>query len=963
MLSRFQKLAVFAVVLAFALPLGAQQGRLAAPEDARTVSLDAEMPVSPDVRTGTFENGLTYYIRANQEPANRAELRLVINAGSILEDDDQRGMAHLLEHMAFNGTEHFEEQELIDFMESIGMRLGPDVNAYTSFDETVYMLQVPTDNEEYVSTAFQIMEDWSHAVTLDDDAIDDERGVVVEEWRLGQGAGSRVRDKQFPIIFKGSQYAERLPIGSEESIQTTTHEAIRRFYEDWYRPDLMAVIAVGDFDPDQIEGLIRQHFGALPARENPRERTVFGVPDQPGTDFAIATDPEIPSTTVGVYYKMDLDEQGTVGAYRQGMVEAVYMTILNQRLQELAQSADPPFAYGGSGKGAMVRTKGVYQVLAGVEPAGIERGLDAVLTESARVEQFGFTQTELDRIKASMLRGIERAYDERANRRSSSYVAEYTRAYLEGEGIPGIEYESELYKRFVPEITLEEVNEIGRDWISDENRVVFVTAPDKEDVVVPSEDALLAVLDTAADKELTAYEDTVSDAPLLPEIPKAGSIVEARDLGVLDVTEWRLSNGALVVLKPTDLRDDEIRFSANSPGGTSLASDEDYLIASSATAAVNISGLGEFNRIDLGKKMAGKAASASASIGFYSEALGGQASPKDLETLFQLIHLSFTAPRADPVAFEAYLDQGRAALANQEASPAFQFSKRLMEIRWQDHPRRQTTTVETLDDWDLERSYAFYKDRFADAGDFTFLFVGTFDLETMRPLVERYLASLPSIDREETWRDVGIRHVEGVVVDEVHAGIEPQSQTRFYFTGPFDYERQPRTTIRAMGLLLQNRLRDVLREDLGGTYSVGVSSSYAWQPIDNYTVTIGFGSDPERADELADVVFAEIEKLKESPPEESEVADVRENFVRTFETDIESNSWWMSQIGYRYQRGETLDDLPSYPETVHALTPAMIQEAARQYFNMDNYVRLTLLPEEQTPAVSADPFERDKGRR
>jgi len=860
-------------------PALAQQPRVADPQEALTVALDAELPVDPAVRTGTFANGLTYYVRANRRPENRAELRLVVNAGSVLEDDDQRGMAHLLEHMAFNGTENFEKHELIEFMESIGMRLGPDVNAYTSFDETVYMLQVPTDNPEYISTAFQIMEDWSKVITLDPAEIDAERGVVVEEWRLGQGAGARMNDKQFPIIFKGSQYAERLPIGTQESIETASHEAVLRFYDDWYRPDLMAVIAIGDFDPDVIEGMMRQHFEGLEPAADPRPRTMFEVPDQPGTDFAIATDPEAPSTSVAVFYKMETDPQGTAGAYRQSLVEGLYNSMLNARFQEITQQPDSPIMFGASAKGSMVRTKGMYQLFAGVAPDGIERGLDTLLTEAARVAQFGFTDTELGRTKANMLRGIQRAYDDRANRRSSAFVNEYTRAYLQDEPIPGLEYEFELYKRFIPEIALAEVNEVGRDWIRDSNRVVLVSAPEKEDVVVPGEDALLAVLDTAADKELVAYEDSVSDAPLLPVVPDPGSIVSTSRIEEFDITEWTLSNGAKVVLKPTDLRDDEIRFSGTSPGGTSLASDEDYIIASTASAVVNISGLGTFNLVDLQKKMAGIAASASGSIGQFSEGLSGQASPKDVETLFQLIYLRFTAPRVDPVALEAFLTQGRAALANQEAAPAFQFRKRMTEVRWQDHPRRQTQTADSLDEWDAERSFAFYKYRFVDAGDFTFFFVGTFDLEMMRPLVERYLASLPSTGREETWRDVGVRHVEGRVAEEVHAGIEPQSQTRIYFTGPFEQVREQRVVLPAMGLVLQNRLRDVLREDLGGTYGVGVGASQTMRPIDSYTITINYGSDPagrERGGRRARQLPAH---LRDQPGEQRLVAQLHRRLL------------------------------------------------------------------------------------
>jgi len=934
-------------VLAVVLPAAALVQQAADPRQAATVALDAELPVDPEVRVGTFANGLTYYIRANRRPENRGELRLVVNAGSVLEDDDQRGMAHLLEHMAFNGTDNFEKQELIEFMESIGMRLGPDVNAYTSFDETVYMLQVPTDNPEFISTAFQIMEDWSKGITLDDAEIDAERGVVVEEWRLGQGAGARMNDLQFPIIFKGSQYAERLPIGSQESIETASYEAIQRFYEDWYRPDLMAVIAIGDFDPDVIEGLVRQHFEGLEPAAEPRPRTMFEVPDQPDTDFAIATDPEAPNTSVGVFYKKDIDPDGTVGDYRRGLVESIYNSMLNARFQEITQQPDPPIVFGASAMGAMVRTKGMYQLFAGVAPGGVERGLDTLLTEAARVAQFGFTETELERTKANMLRGIQRAYDDRANRRSSGFVNEYTRAYLQGEPIPGLEYEYELYKRFVPEINVEEVNEIGRNWIQDGNRVVLINAPESDAAALPGEDALLAVLDSAADKTLTAYEDSVSDAPLLPTVPDAGSIVATSRIEEFDITEWTLSNGAKVVLKPTDLRDDEVRFSATSPGGTSLASDEDYIYAFSANAVVNVSGLGEFNLVDLQKKMAGIAASAGASVGSYSEGLGGQASPKDLETLFQLIYLRFTAPRVDQAAVDAYLDQGRAVLANQEASPQFQFGKRMTEVRWQDHPRRQTQTAAALDDWDAQRSFEFYKDRFADAGDFAFFFVGTFDLETMRPLVEQYLASLPATGREETWRDVGIRHVEGRVDEVVRAGIEPQSQTRIYFTGPFDQVREQRVVLPAMGLVLQNRLRDVLREELGGTYGVGVGASQTWRPADSYTITVSFGSDPDRADELADAVFAEIERLKAAPPEESEVADVRANYLRSFETSQESNAWWLNNLVSTHTTGRDIHNLLTYEEVVQGITPEMIQAAAQKYFATENVARFTLLPVEQ----------------
>ena len=577
------------------------------PEDARTAPLDQLAPISPAVRTGQFANGLRYFVRENQEPENRAELRLVVNVGSIVEDDDQLGLAHFLEHMAFNGTENFEKQELVGFMESIGMRLGPGVNASTSFDETIYQLEVPTDNAEYLETAFQILEDWAQGLTLDAEEIDMERGVVIEEWRLGQGAASRLRDQQFPIIFDGSRYAERLPIGTLESLQTFDHEALRRFYRDWYRPDLMAVIAVGDFDPAEVEALTRRHFEDLKNPSNPRERIVFGVPDHEQTLFSIATDPEMPATNVQVYHKMDPEQGWTIGGYRQRIVERLYNSMLNNRFAEIAREPNPPFLRASSGQGQLIRSKDAYFLSAGVLENSIERGLAALFTEAERVARFGFTESELERQKTAILRGMERTYTNRTNRNSGTFAREYTRAFLNGESIPGVEYEYALYQRFVPRISIDEVDQIGEDWIGDANRVVVVAGPDKEELIMPTAQDLTAVISGVDDVEITAYEDTVSDEPLLRAIPEGSEIVDTRTLED-GITEWDLPNGVRVVLKPTDFDEDQVLFRGFSPGGTSLASDEDYVPASTAATLISSGGIGEFDGIDLQKVLTGKIA-------------------------------------------------------------------------------------------------------------------------------------------------------------------------------------------------------------------------------------------------------------------------------------------------------------------------------------------------------------------
>ena len=950
------------------VPIGAQPAAAAvwqvtqtqdpALEHARTGSLDEPMPVGPGVTVGQLENGLRYYIRENSEPANRAEFSLVVKVGSVVEDEDQLGLAHFLEHMAFNGTENFEKQELIDFMVSIGMRMGADLNAGTGFDETRFMLQIPTDSPEVMANTLQILEDWAHGLTLDPEEIDQERGVIIEEWRMRRGAGARIQDEQFPVILRDSRYAERSPIGTVESLETFEHEALRRFYREWYRPDLMGVIAVGDFGGTEVEALLIEHFEGISAPENPRERTEYQVPDHGGTLFAITTDEELPSTSVTVYHKMALDEEETIGGYRQRIMEGLYNGMLNLRFSEIAREPDPPFLGASSSKGRLVRSKGAYVLSASVPEDGIERGLEVVFTEAERVARFGFTPSELERQKVDILRGIERSYTDRENRRSASYAAEYTRAFLDGEAIPGIEYEYELYKRFVPGITLAEVNQVGSEWIRPENRVVVIAGPEKEDLEMPSEEALLAVLAGVSDMEITPYEETVIDQPLLAEIPEGSAVVATREFAE-GIVEWELANGVRVALKPTDFREDQVLFRGFSPGGTSLVSDEEWIPASSATAVIRGGGLGAFNAIDLNRVLTGKVATANPFISSFEEGVTGSASPRDLETLFQLIYLTFTAPRADPEYFQVFNTRNRTSLQNRDASPAVAFNDAINRIMTQDALRSRPVTVETLDHTDLDASLAFYQDRFADVSDFTFIFVGNIDLPTMRPLVERYLGGLPSTNRVETWRDLGTRPPRGVIEETVRKGLEPQSQTRLFFTGSLDYgDRSQRLGITAMTGVLRTRLREVLREELGGTYSVTVGSTFSWRPEGQYRLSITFGSDPERADELLEAVYGEIERLKGSPPTEDEVNDVREAQRRTWETDQESNSWWLNvldgryrylldQSDGRYPSGDVLlETLPTYGAALEALTPAGIQELAFRYFDLDNRVRVTLLPEE-----------------
>ena len=914
--------------------------RAQAPTDA--------MPVDPKITIGQLPNGIRYYLRTNKKPEKRAELRLVIKAGSILEDEDQQGLAHLVEHMAFNGTKHFPKNETIRFMESLGMRFGADVNAYTNFDETVYTLTVPTDKPEMMEKAMLILEDWAHNVSFDPAETEKERGVVMEEWRLGQGAGMRMLQKIFPVILKGSRYADRLPIGKPEIIQKANLERIKQFYRDWYRPDLMAVVAVGDFDKAAMEQRIKKHFGQIPAATKPRPRQQFDVPDRTETAYAIAADKEAGATVVQLLTVLPSREENTVGAYRQKTVDNLFASLLTARFSEMVQQPDAPFFNAGAGRGSFfARTKDVAFLSALVKDDGIERGLDALITEAERVSRFGFTATELERQKQDTLRNYEQYALESENTESASRANEYVRNFLDGEPLPSPADEYALHKRFLPGITLDEINKLAREWFPDRNRIVIVQAPEKAGVTIPDQTKLAAVLKLAAAKDLKPYVDAASGASLLDAAPTAGTVTRTTTKDALGITELELSNGVKVILKPTTFKEDEILFRATSPGGTSLAPDSEFIPAMWATQVVTAGGLGKFSVVDFQKLMAGKIAMANPFITEIQEGLSGSSSKKDLELLFQLIYLRFTQPRADRTAFDVQATQLKTILANQSAVPEFNFAKELQATRYQNHPRRLVPTPETINQWNLEKSMAFYRERFADASDFRFVFVGSFDLPTIKPLIEKYLASLPSLRRKETWKDIGVRTPPAIVEKKIEKGVEPKSLTAIVFSGPFEYNPTNRVAIRAMTEILQRRLLETLREELGGTYSVSASPSYEKFPNQTYSITINFGSSPDRTEALVKRVFEEIEAFKTSGPTDQQLTDQKETMRREFETSIKQNSYLVNQIASRYDVGEDVAGLWMVPDQYQKIDKALIQQAARTYLNSNRYVVVKLFPEKK----------------
>jgi zinc protease len=858
-------------------------------ELAATLPESAKLPLDPAVRTGVLANGLTYYVRHNARPEKRAEIWLAVNAGSTLEDDDQQGLAHLVEHMAFRGTKNFKKLEIINFMERIGMKFGPDINAHTGFDETVYMLTVPTDDAAVVERALAILYDWSCNVSFDDHDIDTERGVVLEEWRLGRGAEARMLDKQFPTLFKGSRYAERLTIGKKEVIETAPHETIRRFYRDWYRPDLMAVIVVGEVDPEAIEPSIRTRFASLVNPPKPRPRTLFPVPDHAETLVSTATDPEATSTRVGVYYKLPKKNFVTVADFRRTLVESLYHGMVNSRLAELRQRPDPPFLYAFSGSGSFVRTRDVVYQTAGVQEAGLARGIETLLVELARVDAHGFGASEFGRIKKQLLRSFETAYQERDKTESDSYSDEISSAFLEREPMPGIAVEFGLAQRFLPAISLDEVDHLAREWIGDSNRVILVNGPEKAATLLPSEEQLREIFKEADTSKPEPWVDRVRQEPLVPTPPQPAIITEETAIAPLGVTRWKLSNDVVVLLKPTDFKNDEVLLGGFNPGGSSLVSDDRYVSTSYASQVLSEGGWGQFDKIELGKALADKIARASAYIGGLEESVSGSASPQDLETMFQLLYLNFTSPRADEKAFTAWKARTKATIENRLARPETVFADAMLVTMAQGHFRRRPMTVAILDEVDLKTAEAVWRERFGDASGFTFGLVGAFTLDQIRPLVLRYLGGLPSHGRRETWKDVGIRPPGGAVKVEVKKGIEPKSQVRMTFTGPATWSPEADHLIGALGEALRIRLRDVLREDMGGVYGVGSYGSISRAPVEQYVFSIAFGCDPERVAELKKAVEGVLDAAKKDGFAPDVVGKVREQQLRERETDLKEN--------------------------------------------------------------------------
>jgi len=917
---------------------------------AGQVDLSDPVPTDPAVRIGTLDNGLRWYVRQNAKPEQRASLFLTVGAGSVDEDDDQKGLAHMAEHMAFNGTENFPEQDLVNFLESVGMSFGPEVNAFTSLDQTVYMLQVPTDDAELLDTGLRILEEWAHRVSFEDEEIDKERGVIIEEWRSGLGADDRIFDEQMPVRFHDSKYAERRTIGDHEIIASFEHDVIRRYYRDWYRPDLQAVIAVGDFDSDAMIARIEELFGAMPMAASPRPQEQPPVPDHEETLYSVITDPEATRTSVSLQWKHEPATVETVGDWRGRLALSLGSSMLRSRFSEMTQEADPPFAMAFAGYRRQVRTMSSFSFMAFMPEDKAAVALEALALEAERLRRHGFTQGELDRARIDLLRSLESRTEEVDKTPSRRWSFQYMQHFLYDQPIPGPSNQLQLARQLVPGITLEEVTSAITSLMTDENRVVMISGPEKEGLDWPSEATLAGILGAAVVADVAPYTEEIVDQPLVAVTPAPVAITERTEDIELGTVTWTLANDVTVVLKPTDFNNDKVLMRAYSWGGTSIIDDDaESRRVQFATSVVGNNGVGAFDKIALDKALTGKIAGSNPLISEFTQGFRGQASPRDLETMCQLVYLQATQPRDDPEAFASWQERMSTWFANRDADPMNALRDTVSVLVSGGDPRQAPFTAAELDAVDPAESLAFYRDRFADCSGMTFFFVGNVDPVAFEPMARTWLGNLPSTGVGATWVDRYPEPPRGVIEDTVVKGLDPKGYVQMVFAGESPWSPEAGYALECMTAALRIRLRQEVREEKSGTYGVRFGGRLTQVPREGYYLSLGWGCDPERTEELTETVWAVIEEMQTDGPDEETMGKVRETQLREDQTNLKDNRFWLRHLGKHHMEGTDPHGILTRPDEVATLSATMIRDAARLYLDRNNHVRVVLQPEPQTP--------------
>ena len=930
---------LFLFVLSFSLLFG----------QTTQIDLTSPLAVDPDVRIGKLDNGLVYYIRYNKKPEKRVELRLAVNAGSVLENDDQQGLAHFMEHMNFNGTKTFPHNELIDFLQKTGVKFGADINAYTSFDETVYMLQLPTDDTVLLNKGYQVMEDWAHNALLDDKEIDKERGVIVEEWRMGLGAQDRMMKKFLPVIFKGSVYANRIPIGKVDIIQNFKHDLIRDFYHDWYRPDLQAIVMVGDIDPVKAEAQIKAHFSGIKNPPSEKPRTEFDIPDNKEPLIAVTTDKEATENYILMFYKHPLKKEKNLGDFKDKMMAQLFTGMLNNRFNEISQKPESPYVFASADYGQfLARNKDAYMVNAMSKENQIDKSLDILLAENERVKRFGFTKTEFERQKEEMLSQYEKAAKEFDKTESMSLTNDYVNNFLTGDPIPGARKAYKYVKNLLPEIKLEDINALAKEFVSDDNMALVVMAPEKSGVEVPTEADILKIIKNSKSTDLQPYVDKFKEEPLVTADLKGSKVVSTKENTELGFTELKLANGVTVVLKPTHFKNDEILLSAYCLGGNSVIPDADFMSANYATQVIEKSGAGDFDNVELEKKLKGKNLEIHPYIDDVKEGFRGNSTPKDIETLMQLVYLYFKEPRKDTTAFKAFMSQTENQMKFMKSSPMMSFYDTLFKSAYPGYKRLVIfPTPQQLQQVNLNKLYKIYISRFANAREFKFFLTGNFSIDTIIPLVTKYFGSLPSLNRQEAWVDVSPKFPKGVVNNTLYKGTDPQGMVGIVMSEPFDYNPKNLLELNMLKEIISIKLIEVIREKMSGVYSPQVMINPEHYPKSKFQFMVMFGCSPKAADKLTNAVFSEVKKIRANGPTETDLNKAKETLIRTRETDIEKNEFWLGKIESVYYDGTDPATILNFKDRVNAITIADLKLAANTYLLPKHYVRVVLKPEKK----------------
>ena len=943
-------LAVGALSLVLAQPAIAQ--KKAPAKAVKTVTKPAAspaLPIDPNVKIGKLPNGLVYYIRKNVEPKNRAELYLGNKIGSLMENEEQLGLAHFTEHMAFNGTKDFPKNEIINYLQKAGVRFGADLNAYTGFNQTVYQLPIPTDSAEVFKTGFKILANWAGKVTMDGKEIDNERGVIIEEDRQrGKNAQQRISKQLLPFLLGDSRYAKRIPIGDVDLLQKFTHDKIRNFYKDWYRPNLQTVIAVGDFDVNEVEKLIIANFSELKNPANEKARTYYSIPDNVQPLVKIAIDPEQPYNVAQLIYKQKQGPVKTEADYKTQIAQNMVNNMLAARIAEIMQKGNAPFLFAQSSygpyQGGMIWDMNALQTVAVAKTgAELEKALVAAVAENERMAKFGFTAGELETVKKKMEASNEKQFKEKDKTKSSAYVQQYLNNFLIGSAIPSEEYSYELNKKLLQSISLADVNAAAKAMVTKNNQILVVQAPEKEKANLPQEASLIAALKNAGNG-VTPYVDNAVNKPLIAQAPKAGTIVNETKNDKIGITTLTLSNGVKVVLKPTDFKNDQVIFTSFAKGGASLASNDDFLSAENANLIAQ-SGVGDYNPTQLSKYLAGKNAAVGAYIDDLYQGFSGNASPKDLETAFQLIYARATNPRKDVEIFNKNISDFKVITANKGSNPSSVFADTVQAVMANYHKRGMPTTLADIDKINIDKAYAFYKDRFADASGQTFVFVGNFDVEQIKPLITTYLASLPSLNRNENFVDNGVNPPKGKVSKTVKKGLEDKVSVQLVFHDDYTYSAENNVMLDALKAALDIKITERLREKESGVYSPGVSLSVQKNPAAHYYFTISFNCAKANVEKLINAALEEVNNFKNNGVTAEDLQKFKSEELRQVELSLRENGYWLAYLTNRLKYNDNVEQVLDNTSRINGVTVDATKTAAKKYLNGDNYIRLVLLPE------------------